>query len=166
MKNKVIIISGSSRSDGDTKKLIDELESLSDFESIDLNDYKISYYDYEHKNANDDYIKLIKRLIENYDTFLFVTPVYWYAMSGIMKVFFDRFTDLLTIEKELGRKLRGKRMAVISCSVGDNLGENFWLPFKETSNYLGMHYIGNLHTISNKNNETELKEFIRIIDGK
>ena len=166
MKNKVIIISGSSRSDGDTKKLIDELERLSDFESIDLNNYKISYYDYEHKNANDDYIKLIKRLIVNYDTFLFVTPVYWYAMSGIMKVFFYRFTDLLTIEKELGRKLRGKRMAVISCSVGENLGENFWLPFRETSNYLGMHYIGNLHTISNKNTETELNEFIRKIDGK
>ena len=39
--NKVITIIGSSRSDGDTKKLINELERLSDFESIDLNDYKI-----------------------------------------------------------------------------------------------------------------------------
>lgn len=166
MKNKVIIIIGSSRSDGVTKKLIKDLERLSDFESIDLNDYKISYYDYEHKNANDDYIKLIKRLIENYDTFLFATPVYWYAMSGIMKVFFDRITDLLDNEKELGRQLRKKKMAVITCSIGDNLGENFWLPFKETSNYLGMHYIGNLHTISDKNNEPELKKFIRKIDGK
>jgi multimeric flavodoxin WrbA len=165
MKNKVITIIGSSRSDGDTKNLINELERLSDFESIDLNDYKFSYYDYEHKNANDDYIKLIKRLIENYDTFLFATPVYWYAMSGIMKVFFDRITDLLDNEKELGRQLRKKKMAVITCSIGDNLGDNFWLPFKETSKYLGMHYIGNLHTISNKNNETDLKEFIRKIDG-
>jgi multimeric flavodoxin WrbA len=86
-------------------------------------------------------------------------------MSGIMKVFFDRITDLLDNEKELGRQLRKKKMAVITCSIGDNLGDNFWLPFKETSKYLGMHYIGNLHTISNKNNETDLKEFIRKIDG-
>ena len=163
MNNKVITIFGSSRSDGDTKKLINELERLSGFECIDLNDYKISYYDYLHKNANDDYMKLMKRLIENYDTFLFATPVYWYAMSGIMKVFFDRITDLLDNEKELGRQLRKKKMAVITCSIGDNLGDNFWLPFKETSNYLGMHYIGNLHTISNQINETELKEFIRKI---
>jgi multimeric flavodoxin WrbA len=48
-----------------------------------------------------------------------VTPVYWYTMSGIMKVFFDRFSDLLRIEKDLGRKLRGKSMAVISCGADE-----------------------------------------------
>ncbi|MCP4458779.1 MAG: NAD(P)H-dependent oxidoreductase [Cytophagales bacterium] len=37
------------------------------------------------------------------------TPVYWYSMSGIMKVFLDRIYDVLTIEKELGRKLHGKK---------------------------------------------------------
>ena len=36
-------------------------------------------------------------------TIIFVTPVYWYAMSGRMKVFFDRWTDLLKIDKDTGR---------------------------------------------------------------
>ena len=85
-------------------------------------------------------------------------------MSGIMKVFFDRFTDLLTIEKELGRKLRGKKMAVMSCSIGENLGQIFWLLFSETAKYLGMEYIGNSHTITGENNELKITEFIKLIE--
>jgi multimeric flavodoxin WrbA len=163
VENKVVIIIGSSRSDGNTKKLIKELVKQSDFDAIDLNDYEISYYDYEHKNANDDYLRLIKQIVENYDTFLFATPVYWYAMSGIMKVFFDRITDLLDNEKELGRQLRKKKMAVVTCSIGNNLGDNFWLPFIATSNYLGIKYLGNLHTLADRISEIELREFIKTL---
>lgn len=166
MKNKVVAIIGSSRNDGDTKRLVDELHNCLDFDSIDLNDYDVSYYDYTHKNATDDYLSLMRRLITNYDTFLFATPVYWYAMSGIMKVFFDRLTDLLDNEKELGRQLRTKKMAVITCSIGDNLGDLFWVPFTETANYLGMSYVGNLHTIANKIDKNELIEFADLIKEK
>ena len=162
---KKIIITGSSRNDGDTKTLANELIKKSNWDLIDLNDYDFGYYDYEHNNKNDDYIKLMRKIINKYDTLIFVTPVYWYSMSGIMKVFFDRITDLLTIEKELGRKLRGKNMAAISCSVGNNLGDTFWLPFSETANYLGMEYLGNLHTIAGEKNELELEEFIKRIEN-
>ena len=163
MKNRIIVIIGSSRNDGDTKKLVDELIQISRFDYIDLNDYNISYYDYLHKNANDDFIPLMRKLITEYDTFLFATPVYWYAMSGIMKVFFDRITDLLDIEKELGRKLRTKKMAAISCSIGNHLGDAFWLPFIETANYLGMNYLGHLHTITDKIDKDELANFAELI---
>lgn len=166
MKNKVIVIIGSSRNDGDTRKLVDEIVNLSNFDTIDLNEYNFSYYDYEHKNKGDDYLVLMRKLLEEYDTFLFATPVYWYAMSGIMKVFFDRITDLLDNEKELGRKLREKKMAVITCSIGNNLGDNFWLPFIETANYLGMNYLGHLHTITDQIDQAELKKFIQGINGK
>ncbi len=161
--NKIVVIIGSSRNDGDTKTLVDELHNFLDFDCIDLNDYAISYYDYSHNNADDDYISLMKNLIPTYDTFLFATPVYWYAMSGIMKVFFDRLTDLLDNEKDLGRQLRTKKMAAISCSVGDNLGDMFWLPFFETANYLGMRYLGSLHTITGKIDKNELMEFSDLI---
>lgn len=131
---------------------------------IDLNDYNFGYYDYEYQNRNDDYIKLMQKIIEKYDTLVFATPVCWYSMSGIMKVFFDRLTDLLEIEKDLGRKLRGKNMAAIGCSIGNNLGDVFWLPFSETANYLGMEYLGNLHTITGKKNDLELENFISRIE--
>jgi multimeric flavodoxin WrbA len=143
---KALILRGSSRNDGDTIALRDLIVSETNWDSLDLNDYSFSYYDYQHENRNDDFIPMMKTIIESYDTLLFVTPVYWYSMSGIMKVFFDRLTDLITIEKELGRKLRGKQMAVVSTSNGNNLGDDFWLPFKATSDYLGMNYLGDLHT--------------------
>ncbi len=158
---KKIIITGSSRNDGDTKTLTNELIKKSNWDLVDLNDYNFGYYDYEHKYENDDYLKLMRKIIDEYDTLIFATPVYWYSMSGIMKVFFDRITDLLEIEKDLGRKLRGKNMAAISCSIGNNLGDIFWLPFSETADYLGMRYLGSLHTIAGEINELELDKFIK-----
>lgn len=160
---RAIVIAGSSRNDGATKKLMQDLSLLFALDVIDLNDYQFDYYDYEGKNRGDDFIPLMRKLIDNYEVMIFLTPVYWYAMSGIMKVFFDRITDLLSIEKELGRKLRGKSMAAISVSLGGNLGEHFWLPFSESADYLGMNYLGHLHTIEDEDETDNLKEFyIRI----
>lgn len=161
---KKVIIAGSSRNDGDTITLLQCLVNQSNWDLINLNEYDFSYFDYEHQNRGDDYIDLMETIVNKYDTLIFATPVYWYSMSGIMKVFFDRLTDLLTIEKEVGRKLRGKKMAAISSSVGENLGEQFWLPFSETAKYLGMEYIANTHTIAGKENVAEISKFIQTIE--
>ena len=161
---KEVVIIGSSRKDGDTANLTKRLIEKSNWDLINLNDFEFNYFDYKHENRNDDYLTLLKTIIENYDTLIFATPVYWYSMSGIMKVFFDRLTDLLTIEKELGRKLRGKKMAVITCSNGENLGEDFWLPFSESAQYLGMVYLGNTHTITGEKNELKIIDFIKLIE--
>ena len=163
---KKVIILGSSRKNGETKKVVAELMRISDWDLIDLMDYNISHFDYEHLNRNDDFIGLIKRITENYDVLIFATPVYWYSMSGIMKVFFDRLTDLLSIEKDTGRKLRNKYMAVISCSNGDNLQDNFWLPFKKSAEYLGMNYVTDLHTYQNKSEIEKIAAFKKIIEEK
>lgn len=163
---KKVIIIGSSRNNGETKKVVAELIRISNWDLIDLSDFKISHFDYEHLNRNDDFINLLKRITEDYDVLIFATPVYWYSMSGIMKVFFDRITDLLRIEKDIGRKLRNKHMAVISCSNGDNLGDNFWIPFKKSAEYLGMNYITDLHTYEGKNENDKITEFKRIIELK
>ena len=69
-------------------------------------------------------------------------------------------------EKELGRQLRTKRMAAITCSIGDNLGDLFWLPFVETANYPGMKYFGSLHTLTGKIDKNELIEFSDVIKEK
>ncbi len=163
---KKIVILGSSRKDGNTKQAIDKLNLLSDFDIVDLNEFDINYYDYEHKNNSDDYLNIIRNIITNYDLLIFATPVYWYSMSGIMKVFFDRITDLLDNEKELGRNLRNKNMAVLSSSLGDHLGEKFWLPFIETAKYLGMNYLGNVHTIVNSDQADDLTEFAKLINER
>lgn len=55
-------------------------------------------------------------------------------------------------------------MAVISCSNGDNLEDDFWLPFKKSAAYLGMNYIANLHTFQDDQEIEMLSNFVRKVD--
>lgn len=144
---KGVIILGSARNDGDAAQLAAALSELAGCPVVDLGDYEIEFYDYAHGySAQDDFRALMKMLIGGYGHWLMATPVYWYAMSAPMKAFFDRFTDLLTIEKGLGRQLRGKALSVATVSNGSHLGDAFWLPFSSTASYLGMSFKGGLHT--------------------
>ncbi|MBS7255029.1 flavodoxin family protein [Flavobacterium branchiicola] len=158
MENKKVIILGSSRKNGNTTKIVDALSKEHNIDIINLSDYSISYYDYESKNIEDDFLPLIRGILEKYDTLIFATPVYWYNMSGIMKVFFDRFSDLIRIEKETGRKLRGKKIGVISNSHDDAIEDGFYFPFKKSADYLGMEYLGHAHYNANiLNQQTKIE---------
>ena len=142
---KVVIIFGSSNSSGNTRKIVDRLIKDTPWDLVDLNTKNIGYFDYEFKNQNDDFIPLMENLVQNYDIFIFATPVYWYTMSGIMKVFFDRISDLLKIKKSVGRQLRKKQMAVIACGADTQLINGFYMPFQASAKYLGMEYIGDYY---------------------
>ncbi|WP_103070707.1 flavodoxin family protein [Aquimarina sediminis] len=146
MKGKGVLLQGSSKSNGNTNKIITYIQEKTGFDIIDLKSKNIGAFDYEFKNQDDDFIPLMKNIVETYDIIIFATPVYWYAMSGILKNFMDRITDCLKIEKEIGRQLRGKTMGMISCGSDAELKEGFTMPFIETANYLGMHYLGDIHT--------------------
>lgn len=142
---KTIIIFGSARSDGDTMKIVKEVINSHDVEIIDLNTKNIAYYNYKHEYPeNDDFLDIIQKIIEA-DNVIAATPVYWFTMSGIMKVFLDRFSDLLNVHKEVGRKLRGKDMFLISSGSSPEVPECFKFVFKETAKYLGMNYKGTFH---------------------
>ncbi|WP_299278324.1 flavodoxin family protein [uncultured Psychroserpens sp.] len=147
MKHKTIIILGSSRPFGNTRKIVDYLISQgNDIDLISLSDYKIGYFDYELKNENDDFHPLLTSIL-NYDTILFATPVYWYTMSAQMKTFFDRISDVLIGDKKpLGRQLRGKVMGSISCGSDAEIFEGFKMPFEQSAAYLGMTYLEHVHT--------------------
>ena len=42
-------------------------------------------------------------------------------------------------------------MGVISCGSDAEFNESFEMPFKESATYLGMTYLGHIHTWLNKN---------------
>jgi hypothetical protein len=67
-----------------------------------------------------------------------------------MKVLFDRFTDLVTVRKELGRKLKGRTSFVIACGSEPALPEGFEVPFRETAAYLHMSYGGAFYAQTSK----------------
>ncbi|TVZ55736.1 multimeric flavodoxin WrbA [Lutibacter sp. Hel_I_33_5] len=142
---KTVIIQGSSKSDGNTSKVINYLNNKNQFDVIDLKIKNIGPFDYDFSNSDDDFLPLIEEIINKYDTIILATPVYWYSMSGILKNFLDRFSDLLDYKKELGRKLRGKNLAMISNSGDNDLKNGFTMPFIESANYLGMNYLGDTH---------------------
>ncbi len=150
MSAKGVIIVGSSRSTGNTFTVVSQLQQQTNFDVIDLKKYTINHFDYDLKN-DDDFNALFKKLTATYEIFVFATPIYWYTMSGVLKVFFDRISDFLFNEKEIGRRLRGTKMAVVSCGSDQEIKEGFEMPFIESANYLGMEYLGHIHTwIENK----------------
>jgi len=139
-----VLILGSARSNGNTRKVCDHIQKVYSIPLVDLNDFDIGYYSYEEEQE-DDFFQVIEQLLE-FDTFIFATPVYWYTMSAQLKTFLDRFTDLLKIRKDLGRKLRTKQMKVICCSSDQEEYPEFWSPFSRSAEYLGMEYQGHAHT--------------------
>ena len=143
---KTVIIQASARSQGDTNIIVNELNKHQNFDVIDLKTKNVGHFEYDFSNADDDFLPLMEEIIANYDTIVFATPIYWYNMSGILKAFFDRLSDLLHYKKELGRQLRGKNMGMISNNNYDDIKEGFSMPFKESANYLGMNYLGDIHT--------------------
>lgn len=166
-KNGAVIILGSANSTGDTYKMASYISEIGNIPVVDLLQKNFSDFDYQFKNRGDDFFPLIEELIEHYDTFILATPVYWYTMSALMKRFLDRFSDLLKIYKDTGRKLRGKKMAVVSCGSDKVLKEGFHMPFIETSKYLGMNYVGHVHTwVSENSIEKNVKDEILIFTKK
>jgi len=136
---------GSARRDGHTRKMVERLVSHSGMTVVDLNDYEIGFFEYDNYDRGDDFLRLIDTLLQ-YDLLVFASPVYWYNMSAIMKNFFDRITDLLKLHKDLGRQLRSKSMAILSCSATPGPDTQFAVPFRLTADYLGMEYRGHVAT--------------------
>ena len=155
------IILGSSNPRGNTYHVVQKMFSpLPDLYC--LSDYKIGHYDYQGKNETDDFLPLIKKLLL-YSVWIFATPVYWYSMSGLLKVFFDRFTDLISCHKEIVNNLKGKTTFLV-CTSSSGKPETFESPIAETFSYLGMVYdgccdlIGEAHPQSVEHNPVQLSK--------
>jgi multimeric flavodoxin WrbA len=143
---KAIIIFGSSRSDGNTMTLLKTIIDERDIRVINLAEKNLSYYDYHYRNSDDDFLPLIKTIIQH-EKIIFVSPVYWYSFSAQMKTFIDRFSDLLAIHNDLGRLLRSKQAYLISSGSDSILPRCFEEQFQLICKYLGMQYSG-LHYCS------------------
>lgn len=156
MHNPIVIL-GSSNSFGHTRKAVLQVIGKEELPLIDLNTIKISNYDYLAQNKNDDFIPLIERIIAHHDTIILATPIYWYTMSAIMKTFIDRWNDLCTIRKDLGRKLNGKKLFVIASFGGANT-QGFEDVFKQTCEYMDIKYLGTSFICSNPDSQEAFKE--------
>jgi len=141
-----IILLASSRRRGNTGALADAIAGELGVEVVDLSALRLSAYDYEHRNRDDDFEPLMARVLEC-NPIVFASPIYWYSCAPAMKVFLDRISDYLDISEllESGRRLRGKDTYVACTSVRDEASEHFLGAFQDTFAYLGMRFRGSVH---------------------
>ncbi|RYV02463.1 FMN reductase [Shewanella sp. OPT22] len=162
---KTVIVFGSSNNDGNTTSICERVTHNTDIDLIDLNDFNIQPFNYDIAQQNDDFLVLFKQILD-YDQLIFATPVYWYAPSGQMKIFMDRFSDLLQLHKPLGRQLKTKSAAVIATGADAIPKTCFEDMFIHTFNYLGMKYLGLLYISFDNDDHPETAQQIKISNFK
>jgi NAD(P)H-dependent FMN reductase len=141
-----LVILGSARAAGDTSRLVNVLFAEQEIQVLDLLDHPIYPYSYEGSYpATDCFDQVVAQLLKH-PLLIFATPVYWYSMSGLMKNFFDRLTDLVTIEKRKGRQLQRKKVLLLAVGSDEELPEGFEVPFRRTAEYLDMEYLGHFYS--------------------
>jgi multimeric flavodoxin WrbA len=136
----------SSRRDGNTGRLMDRIALELHLEVVDLAALRISPYDYNHSNRDDDFEPLMERVLAH-EQLVFASPIYWYAVSPPMKIFLDRISDFLEVPDLLpkGRALRGKKAFIVCTSACADPSPAFMGALSETFNYLGMRLGGEVH---------------------
>jgi putative NADPH-quinone reductase len=140
-----LVVLGSARKQSDTQAFIEQVFGDTVYQLVDLLDVLIYPYNYsEQYPADDAFAQVVDELLRH-EVIVFATPVYWYAMSGPMKIFFDRLTELTTVYKSSGRQLRGKRVLLLSSGSDEFLPPGFEVPFELTANYFGMSYAGSIY---------------------
>ncbi|QHL87052.1 NADPH-dependent oxidoreductase [Nibribacter ruber] len=168
MANQPLILLASARKESDTAAFVQKVFQDTPHTLLDLLDYHVGPYRYENDYPiEDEFLKLIDQLLQH-QVIVLATPVYWYAMSGGLKTFFDRLTDLVTVQKSLGRQLEGKYVFLMAVGADDALPDGFEVPFKLTAKYLHMQYGSSLYA-STQELETDIyhlgnhREFLREI---
>lgn len=164
----IAIVLGTSRSNGNTSALANEFAQITGAKVYALSDFSILPFDYEFKNTSDDFFQLINQVIKH-DIIILASPIYWYSPSAQMKVFMDRLSDLLKINKPLGRQLRGKVAGVISTG-SDTIPKNcFEQVFRSTFEYLGLGYLGMLYcacddSFLREKNQSKIADFVQLMN--
>ncbi|WP_076606467.1 flavodoxin family protein [Rufibacter radiotolerans] len=168
LEPKPLILQASARKDSDTHRLLETVFQDTPHKLLDLLDYHIAPFRYENDYTPDDqFLKIIEQVTQH-QVIIMATPVYWYAMSGLLKTFFDRLTDVVTAHKDLGRQLQGKTLFLVAVGSDSELPDGFEVPFKLTAKYLNMKYGSSLYG-STEEVETSIfhvgdhREFLREI---
>jgi len=164
--NSTIAIFSSARKNGNTDKLLQQLNKQWPMEIIDLDSLTIGAYNYENDYRSDDFHPLIDRMLLS-ENILFVSPVYWSGVTSPMKTFIDRTTELLDIPelKSKAKLLKNKKAYVVTTSANDKVSPTFSSFFSSVFNYFEMKFAGLLHVNyrdghSELNNERNISKFL------
>ena len=97
----ILFINGSPNKNGNTAALAETLMSGSDYQVLNLADYKV--YGYGQECADDQFDEIVEKMKEA-DTIVIGSPVYWHNMSGLVRNLIDRFYGPVPSGALKGRK--------------------------------------------------------------
>lgn len=154
---KILTVHGSPDKEGNSSTLLNAcIEGIkqnpdTEVDAINIYDYTVEavWKDYfgdvmkkQTDKAKDD-MPVLKEKMLSADIILLASPVYWYQLSGKLKLFVDRWTDF--INPDFSTQLKGKGLALLSTHGGTHLmnGSNYLqLAMCATSDFLGMIWMG------------------------
>ncbi|WP_442599670.1 flavodoxin family protein [Neobacillus sp. D3-1R] len=115
----MFVIYGSSRPGGNTEQLANIIFQGVTKEEVYLRDLNIiPITDKRHdpegfQKVGDDYHQVAKQMLDH-EEIIFVTPLYWYGMSGHMKNFIDRWSQSLRDnDLNFAERMKDKKMYVV-----------------------------------------------------
>ena len=146
-----IFICGSARLNSFTRSEAEKFWAIDANNCVELSSKNINPYHYVNR-PQDDFIPLIEHILKH-DTIVILTPVYWYSMSGLMKNFFDRFTELITTYKSLGRAFAGKKMFLFVSGNNPEIPPGFVSVFESICDYMDMEFIGYHYVSTEQKND-------------
>ncbi|MGX4767663.1 flavodoxin family protein [Bacillus mojavensis] len=123
---KIAVINGGTRTGGNTGILTEKAVQGLAAESIHLREYRIQpIEDFRHDSNGfrpvvDDYDSIVERILPC-DILIFATPIYWFGMSGTLKIFIDRWSQTMRDPRfpDFKEQMSAKQAYVIAAG-GDN----------------------------------------------
>ena len=153
------MILASARKESDTEWFVNQVFEDIEIKKLDLLDYNLSPFNYSAIYPHYDQFQSVVDAILSHRIIIFATPVYWYAMSGLLKTMFDRFTDLVTVQKETGQLFTGKSVFLIAVGSDKVIPPGFEEPFSLTSKYLRMFYKGSIyHSTKSEYSKSDIED--------
>ncbi|WP_249869422.1 flavodoxin family protein [Oceanobacillus saliphilus] len=142
---KIIVFHGSTRVNGNTEYLTYQAVPKEKGTHIYLRDYNVRpIIDQRHDETGfavikDDLKGLIDQML-SHDVIVFSTPIYWYSMSGPMKIFIDRWSQILRDSSYTHFREELSKKKVYLVAVGGDTPTIKGLPLVQQFNYICQFY--------------------------
>jgi len=115
----------------------------------------------EHRCIQKDDFNSIYNYMKDFDSYIFITPVYFWEMSESAKTFFDRLKRCASFDEH--SKIKGKNIICIACAGGSGNGTKETLnSFDILNHFLKTNMVGRID-ITKYNFHSQQQELERVL---
>lgn len=100
-----LFVNASPNKDGNTARLAKDLLGSEPYEQLNLADYRIYGYGQPFADGPDDQFREVLAKVEEADTVVVGSPVYWHNLDGQLRCFLDRCYGPVQPDQFAGKRL-------------------------------------------------------------